>query len=210
MQNYILQLGRQIATYIQGGRFPFIFSVVAGDSCDGTHDPAALPGGYVFVSAQLLAAVQNEAELAGMLAHALAHSVPPSSMTVGSGWSALCPAGATVPVGYLARQRSAELQADGLAVQVMARSGFDPDALLRYVERTQAPAPPGAISRVFSAVPDRNERVAALRAAIAKLPVADYASTSPADFTATRREALRLAAPPERSGEPPSLLRKNR
>jgi hypothetical protein len=53
--------------------FLFTFILFADDTCEITHEPASLPGGYVFVPASLFVATHNEAEFAGMLAHAMEH-----------------------------------------------------------------------------------------------------------------------------------------
>src|SRR5262245_17734472 len=95
----------------------FTFSVIAEDPCTTVHEPAALPGGYVFVSAALFLAAQNEAEFAGMVAHAIVHiaerhgtqatrgqavnyaGVPLIFM---GGWGGFCAEGLAVPRGFVA------------------------------------------------------------------------------------------------------------
>jgi predicted Zn-dependent protease len=170
-------------------KFPFTFSVIADDLCRPVQEPAALPGGYVFVSAALLLAARDEAEVAGMLAHAMGHisqqhgnqqitqamfmSVAPmpltSTVSCGGG------AGIAVPQGFMASQRRAELEADRLAVEAMADAGFDPNALLRYIRRVQPDD--ATLPRVRYGAPlvlPRAKRIEALEQAIGKLPERTY------------------------------------
>jgi predicted Zn-dependent protease len=122
------------------------------------------------------------------------------------GW--VCSGGLPTPAAFLASQRSAELEADVSAVHTMARAGFDPNALVRYVERVQV-QPTGPTSKVNSPIPDRDERIAALLGTIENLPKVDYAVAPTDEFATARHEALRLLEePPVRSKVPPSLMRK--
>ena len=73
VQDYVDRLGQQIAARMQGTRFDYTFTVIADDTSRPTHEPIALPGGAVFIPAALFFAVNDEAEFAGMLAHAMEH-----------------------------------------------------------------------------------------------------------------------------------------
>jgi predicted Zn-dependent protease len=183
------------------------------------HEPAALPGGYVFVPAALFLAAQDEAEFAGMLAHAMQHVSRRHGMQQGratdnanrpvvymGGWSGGCAETPAVPRGSLTLQRSNELEADFLAVQTMAHAGFDPMALVRYIERVQG-RPDGTVSQADSPLPDRDQRLTTMRSAIEKLPAVEYAAAA-GEFAAVQQEVRRLAAAPARSMTPPSLMRK--
>jgi beta-barrel assembly-enhancing protease len=219
IQDYVRRLGQKIGAPVSDAKFPFTFSVFADDSCDTLHEPPGLPGGYVFVPAGLFVAAQDDAEFAGMLAHAMERIVlrdwtrwatratnAPIPVTFLEGWAGGCFEGQAVPLASLSSQRSAELEADVLAVAAMARAGFDPNALVRYLER-QAPAA-GTVSKVFSPIPNRDERVAALLASIAKLPRVNYVVAPSGELATARQEVRRLMRPAARSGEPPSLMRK--
>src|SRR5262249_7330236 len=158
----------------------FTFSMVGEDPCPTVHEPVALPGGYVFVPAALFLAAQDEAEFAGMLAHTMEHvaerhgtrqatrgqlinyaSVP----LVFMGSSTGCASDVAVPLGYLNFQRDFERQADFLALRAMARAGFDPNALVRYIERVQ-PSPSTIVSTALSPLPARDQRIAIIMSAI--------------------------------------------
>jgi len=212
VQEYVEKLGRRLASQMPASPFRFTFSVIAEDSCPAIHEPYALPGGYVFVPSALFSAAQDEAEFAGMLAHAMAHVVerhatrqatrgePMQSMVFVPG----CASGVAVPVGFLKIQRGLDLRADLLAVQTMARAGFDPEALARYTERVQPRE--SATPAALSLMPSRDERIARIVSEIAKLPAADYATLTTSEFEAAREEVRRLL--PSNRSTPPSLMRK--
>lgn len=217
VQEYVKRLGETLAPQMQGARFDYTFHVISEDTSPTTHEPMALPGGVIFIPAALFLEANDEAEFAGMLAHAMEHvaqrhgtreatvsplgnlaGVAPSTFT---GLWVPWPAGQAIPVGLLGQMRRDELEADALAVVALEHAGFDPTALLRYVERGR-PAAPGTVARVFSPLPERGQRVAALRLAIARLPGARYTEAG-AEFAAVRDEVRRLTARP--AGTPPTL-----
>ena len=70
VQEYVDHLGQKIAPQIQGARFDDTFNVIADDTSRTTHEPIALPGGAIFIPAALFPGANDEAEFAGMLAHA--------------------------------------------------------------------------------------------------------------------------------------------
>lgn len=216
---YLTDLGRRIAARSQGPDFTYTFELVDDNTL--LNEAPAFPGGAIFVPAQLILAARSEDELAGMMAHSIAHIAARhgtkqatkgeiSSMGTGplimiGAWTGyatrqgLAPA---VPLGFLQFRRASELQADSLAVQAMAAAGYNPASLADYVERTQPvdglPAP------VFRALPERDARVAAIRAAMQNLPVTTYPAHD--SFAAIQDEILRLKeAMPAKA--PPRLSR---
>jgi predicted Zn-dependent protease len=216
VQDYVENLGRDLASQMPASPFSFTFSVIAEDPCPALHEPYALPGGYVFVSAALFSAAQDGAEFAGMLAHAMAHVVERRATRqatrgepIGSAGTAEvfvgCASTVAVPLGFLKVQRNSELQADRLAVQTMAHAGFDPNALARYTERVQPPVP--ATPAAVSPLPPRDQRIANILSEIAKLPPPGYAALTTGAFQAAREEVVRSLLPSNRS-TPPSLMRK--
>jgi len=126
----------------------------------------SLPGGYIIVSTALLTSAGDEAELAGMLAHAMAHVANRDGKRPGTqgqplnygsvpliflgGWAGGDNQGLAIPLAFRAIQKTYERQADGDAVRAMSGAGYDPAALVRYLSRIQ----PG------------DERIALLEAAI--------------------------------------------
>jgi predicted Zn-dependent protease len=212
IQEYLGRLGGKIAAQVPEAAFPFQFTAVTTDPCPTMHEPVALPGGPIFVPAALVLAAQDEAELAGMLAHSMEHiiqrhgtrgihvdqaSIPLIFM---GPWGGNCGNAMAVPRSFLGRQQANELEADGLAVQAMARAGFDPKALSRYVERVQPTAAP------VPGLPGPDERLANLRSATEALPVANYTTPS-TEFAVMQEELRRLLPSPARPQAPPTLHR---
>src|ERR1700683_385393 len=76
VQDYVVRLGNQLAAQAGGPDFPYSFTVLAdrvNPQPNPTEEPTALPGGPIFVPVRLILQAQSEAELAGMLAHAIEH-----------------------------------------------------------------------------------------------------------------------------------------
>ena len=146
VQEYVQGVGRRLsgpATSL----FPWTFAVVtglAGHSTTGhstkehsTEEPVALPGGYVFLPAQLLLDAHNEAELAGMMAHAMAHVIArdstgaaevPGMATIPlifvGGWQGQ----SGVPIAYREIQREREAAADARASDILRLAGYQAQA----------------------------------------------------------------------------------
>ena len=188
VQDYVSQLDARLAAELPSGAFPKTFSVVdVQQPANPLHEPVVLPGGYVFVPLGLLLTAQDEAEFAGMLTQGMARE--PLLEFVGNiGNDGTIPmfffAGfpTTVAVPLRRRQVEIELEADDRAAAAMARAGFDPAALPRYIEREQRPSP-------FSQLPPRAVRIDALRTTIAELaPRAEYIENS-SDFSAVQKAA---------------------
>jgi predicted Zn-dependent protease len=104
---------------------------------------------------------------------------------------------AAVPLGFANQHRENELDADAHAVEAMATAGYDPAALESYIARVQ----PASTPRAY---PERDERLAAIRAAIEKLPTT--ATYSPQDrLAAIQDEVRRMTVTPPKA--PPRLAR---
>ena len=209
VHDYVARLGARLIAQIPATGFTFTFTVVAEGMDSGIHEPLALPGGYIFVPASLFLEARNEAEFAGMLAHSIAHvaarhgtrlatraelaniaSVPLVSMGGWTGYAVQQGAGLAVPLGLLQVQRAFEREADTLAIRMMAGAGCDPDGLVRYIGRVQAPTDATG-AKVFSPLPDRDQRVAAMQHTIQDLPARTYSSGE--EFPPIQDEVRRLA-----------------
>lgn len=210
VQAYIERIGRNLAAHLPDTSLTFTFAVISDDQGGPTHEPISLPGGYIFVSSSLILGAQDEAEFAGMLAHAMIHiaarhgtrsatrgeianlaSVPLIYM---GGWQIGNTSQILIPVGFLKFQRAFELEADRVAVATMAAAGYDPAALLRYISRVQ-PETTGQ-AQVFSPLPTRDARIAAIQAAIRKL-----------DEFRRIQDAVRSSIPKPPEQRPPTLKR---
>ena len=159
-------------------------------------EPVAFAGGPILVPLSLLADAPDEAEFAFQLAHAMAHialrhstrqatrqelqNIAAVALKVESdhtlaGAAILTSERVAVQLGMLTFARQSELQADTVATGIVAAAGYDPEAAVRYLEG-QPPADGAKPPRVFSAHPTVDRRVAAVRAALEKLPARGYAA----------------------------------
>jgi predicted Zn-dependent protease len=166
-REYVERIGRMLAQQLPAGGPAYTFEIFAG-SGSPERELTVFPAGYIFVSASLFLAVESEAEFAGMLAHAMAHAAARHGMrtvTPGGPVTVYLPIHGTataVPLRLLPLMRGFEREADRLAVQSMAPAGYDPAALLRYLDRTL--------------VAGSRTRIADLQQAIAELPPREYSS----------------------------------
>jgi predicted Zn-dependent protease len=148
---YVDRIGRRLLANLPEPLSPYSFEVITAAS---GREPMAFPGGPVLIPAPFLVAVQDEAELAGMLAHAIGHVAlrhslrepvqfliaRPAPFLYLGGWmgSHADPQAATLPLAVFKSRRAYELEADAFGISLAARSGFAADGLRRYIERTEA------------------------------------------------------------------------
>src|SRR5436309_13938870 len=173
---YINRLGQNLVTN-SDSHVPFTIKVVDAEDINAF----ALPGGFFFVDAGLILAADNEAELAGVMAHEIAHvaachaarertrgklmnmaSIP--LMMIGgpigyAGYEALTIA---MPISYLKFSRRFESEADYLGVQYMYKAGYDPEALTTFFEKVKAreKGKLGKVAKAFQTHPQTPERIA--------------------------------------------------
>ncbi len=188
---YISAIGARLAAQPQADKYPYSFKVVN----DPSINAFALPGGPTYVHTGLIAAVENEAQLAGVLAHEIAHvalrhgtnqaskanliqlPVLLASKAVGTG--SLLGKLAQVGIGLGANSvllkfsRTAETQADLLGVQISAQAGYNPLEMARFFEKLEAEG--GARAPQFlSSHPNPGNRMKAIEAELAYLPPRNY------------------------------------
>jgi predicted Zn-dependent protease len=212
VEAYVASIGRALAVHLPEYAPGFRLEVFAGPG-SLLRTPDALPGGYVFVPTGLLLAAESEPEFAGMLAHSMAHAAArqgtrlatrgqmlklssvPLLFMGGTTGSHASQAALAIPLGFLSFMRKNELQADRMAVQAMARSGYDPAALVRYIERMQVASPQESSAR--SPLPPSDARLSELRQAIAELPPLAYPAST-GEYERVREEvrgALQVRPP---------------
>jgi len=189
VRDYVQRIGSQLAQQLTNAPFSYTFSVIADDRGGRTHEPISLPSGYIFVPTSLILAAQDDAEFAGMLAHAMAHVAERHGTRLATRGElanlTTIPivymgdaAGSLIPTGFQIIQRRFEVDADALAIKMTSDAGYDPKALVRYVARTQAEG-------------SRESRVAAMENAIQKLPLKTYSAGSADDFAQLQEEVRR-------------------
>jgi predicted Zn-dependent protease len=226
-QDYLNRLGQRIAAQLPGPKWTYSFTLVANDEGGSTHEPTALPAGYIFLPAGLVLAARDEGEFAGMLAHAMAHvtardwtrqttrgelsqmSMVAAQVAEHNGANGMTvdalrrSTDLQIPMEILTMARRSHLAADAVAAKAMAGAGLNPEALVRYLDREQRDSP-GAMAATFSEMPDRDTRLAALRTLIGTLPDSNHAGPGQ-EFAAFQQEVRRLIPDPP----PPAFKRDN-
>ena len=174
---YVNRLGQNLVRN-SDAKVPFIIKVVDSDEINAF----ALPGGFMFVNTGLILKAGNEAELAGVLAHEIAHvaarhgtkqatrgellNYASMSLIFFGGWAGYAVrqvAGLAIPMGFLEFSRAMESQADHLGLEYMYKTGYDPAALVDFFEKieSQEKKKPGTIARAFSTHPLTSSRIRA-------------------------------------------------
>ena len=193
---YVNRIGQNIVRN-SDAQVPFTIKVIDSDVVNAM----ALPGGFFYVNSGLILAADEEAEMAGVMAHEIAHvaachiarqmsrqqlaqlmTIPLIFVGGGIGYGAYEAAG---PAGFLALmkfQRGFEAEADYLGVQYMYRSGYDPSAFVSFFEKIQAmeKKKPGTLAKAFETHPQTPDRIEKTQAEIAKILPAkqEYVVTS--------------------------------
>ena len=185
--SYIRALGQQLSRSAAGPKYPYTFSVVDYREINAF----ALPGGPVWLHRGVLQAATNESQVAGVLAHEIAHVAQrhaadqlTKAMMTNWGLSALGAilgnsggAGAAqVAAGLLASgvflkfSRDDEREADEVGLQIMRRAGWDPRGMIELFEilRKEQSRDPGSVAAFFSSHPSPQDRIARLQAQAAR------------------------------------------
>ncbi len=175
VNEYINRMAQNIVRN-SDAKVPFTVKVLDDD----TVNAFALPGGYFYVQSGLILAADNEAELAGVMAHEIGHvaachaarqqtrgnlaslaTIPLIFVGGGIGYGIYEAAGIGVPLTFMKFQRNFEAQADYLGVQYLYASGYDPQAFPQFFEKIQAleKKKPGAIAKAFETHPPTPARM---------------------------------------------------
>jgi predicted Zn-dependent protease len=187
IEEYVNRIGQNIVKN-SDAKVPFTIKVIDTDEINAF----ALPGGFFYVNSGLIMAADNEAELAGVMAHEIAHvaahhqaremtrmnyanigTVPLIMMTGYSmnGYMLYEAASVAIPMTFLQFQRDFEEQADWLGIQYMYRAGYDPQQFIAFFEKIEAleKQKPGILSKAFSTHPQTPARVARSQREIATI-----------------------------------------
>ncbi|HEX8174478.1 MAG TPA: M48 family metallopeptidase [Pyrinomonadaceae bacterium] len=207
---YVNRVGQNIVLH-SDARVPFTIKVIDSDEVNAF----ALPGGFFYVNKGLILAADNEAELAGVMAHEIAHvaarhamenqtkamlaeySMLAGSIFLGGILGAVIQNAAQFGalLGFMKFSRSAEEEADKLGVQYMYAAGYDPNAMATMFEKLMAKnqKKPGFISKAFSSHPMPSDRRAAAIALAARFPDREEYVISTSEFQRVRGRLLRLS-----------------
>jgi len=191
LNNYVNTIGKRLAETqeAKASGFPFTFQVVA----DPTINAFALPGGPMFINTGLLKAVDNEAELAGVMGHEMSHVILRHGTNQASKQRLLAlpamlgqqMAGSSM-IGQLAQlgiglgansvllkfSRTAESQADLTGSHLMAESGYNPIEMAHFFEKLNAQGQQAP--QFLSDHPNPDNRQHAIEEEVARMPHQNY------------------------------------
>ncbi len=208
---YINRIGQNIVKN-SDCKVPFTIKVIDTDEINAM----ALPGGFFYVNSGLILAADEEAELAGVMAHETAHvcahhaaremtranyaqiGMVPLIMMTGYSWTGYGIYEATqllIPVTFLEFSREFEAQADYLGVQYMYRAGYDPQAFVTFFEKIEnlQKTKPGAVAKVFENHPQTPDRIAHSEEEIASiLPPKDEYLVTTSEFNDVKARLARI------------------
>jgi beta-barrel assembly-enhancing protease len=180
--NYINGLGRRLAARADGPRYPYTFDVANKREINAF----ALPGGPIWVHRGAIDAAENEAQLAGVLAHEIAHianrhaadqitkgtvanaglGLLGSFLRGGTG-ARIAGLGASVAAQSLMMKfsRDAEREADMKGLSYLKRAGYDPQGMVEFLQvlRARQGRDPGSVQTFFASHPAPGERIARLQ-----------------------------------------------
>ena len=207
---YVNRIGQNIVKN-SDCKVPFTIKVIDSDEINAM----ALPGGFFYVNSGLVLSTDEEAELAGVMAHETAHVCAHHAarqmtrmnytqlgmipvMMMGYGWTAFGiyeAAQFVVPVAFLKFSRDFEREADYLGIQYAYRAGYDPQATITFFEKIQAlqKRKPGVVSKAFSDHPQTPDRIVRSQEEIASiLPARDQYTVSTSEFDDVKSRLARI------------------
>ncbi|MGE0130418.1 MAG: M48 family metallopeptidase [Blastocatellales bacterium] len=207
---YVNRIAQNLVLH-SDSKVPFTIKVVDSDEVNAF----ALPGGFLYVNRGLLEAAENEAEVAGVIAHEIAHvaarhgveqaskgdlfnyaSIPLIFLGGWGGYAIRQAVGLAVPMTFLKFSRGAEKEADRLGAQYMWASGYDPNALITFFEKLQAKdkRKPGTLAKVFSTHPMTGDRITEVRELIGHFPDRGEYQVSSSEFTQVKSRIMAASA----------------
>jgi beta-barrel assembly-enhancing protease len=196
---YVNRVGQNLVKN-SDAKVPFTIKVIDSDEINAF----ALPGGFFYVNTGLITAADEESEIAGVMAHEIAHvaarhgteqytkgtianyaTIPLIFLGGGLGYGLYQAAGFLIPLQFLHFSRKAETEADFLGLQYMYKTGYDPTAFVSFFEKIQAQEKkkPGKLAKAFSTHPPTGDRIEKTQANIASiLPSRDQYVINTSEF----------------------------
>src|SRR5579862_2596429 len=208
---YVNRVGQNLVRN-SDAKVPFTIKVIDSDEINAF----ALPGGFFYVNSGLILRADEEAELAGVMGHEIAHvAARHGTKTATKGElmqlatipvMILAPYGMAgygiyeglnlaIPMSYLKFTRDAEREADFLGLQYMYKAGYDPNAFVSFFEKIEAEERrhPGSIPKIFSTHPPTPDRVQKAQEEIATiLPARDEYVVTTSEFDLVKARLYRI------------------
>ena len=206
---YVNRVGQNIVKN-SDCKVPFTIKIIDSDEINAM----ALPGGFFYVNSGLILNADEEAELAGVMAHETAHvcahhavreqtrmnyaqlsTIPLIFIGGWTGYGIYEAASLAVPMTFLKFSRDFEAQADYLGVQYMYRAGYDPQAFISFFEKVQAleKRKPGMVAKAFSDHPQTPDRIQHSQEEIARiLPAREEYTVTTSEFDDIKARLARI------------------
>jgi predicted Zn-dependent protease len=206
---YVNRIGQNIVKN-SDCKVPFTIKIIDSDEINAM----ALPGGFFYVNSGLILNADEEAEMAGVMAHETAHvcahhavreqtrmnyaqlsTIPLIFIGGWTGYGIYEAASLAVPMTFLKFSRDFEAQADYLGVQYMYRAGYDPQAFISFFEKVQAleKRKPGLVAKAFSDHPQTPDRILHSQEEIARiLPARDEYTVTTSEFDDVKARLARI------------------
>jgi beta-barrel assembly-enhancing protease len=210
---YVNRVGQNLVRN-SDARVPFTIKVIDSDVVNAF----ALPGGFFYVNSGLILHADEESELAGVMAHEIAHvcarhgtkqatkgeivnlaSIPAMIFIpyTWAGYAIYQGMNFAIPLTFLKFSRDEEREADYLGIQYMYKAGYDPNALVSFFEKveTDEKKEPGTIPKVFATHPPTPDRIEAIQKEIATiLPARDQYIVSTSEFDTVKHRLQLIEA----------------
>lgn len=205
VNEYVNRVGQNLVRN-SDARVPFTIKVIDSDVVNAF----ALPGGFFYVNSGLILHADEESELAGVMAHEIAHvcarhgtkqatkgeiinlaSIPAMIFIpyTWAGYAIYQGMNFAIPLTFLKFSRDAEREADYLGLQYMYKAGYDPNSFVSFFEKVEADEKkqPGTIPKVFATHPPTPDRIEAIQKEIATiLPARDEYIVSTSEFDSVK------------------------
>jgi predicted Zn-dependent protease len=176
VNEYVNRIGQNLVRN-SDAKVPFTIKVIDSDEINAF----ALPGGFFYVNSGLVLAADNESEMAGVMAHEIAHvaarhatrqmtraqlanfaSIPLIFVGGGIGYAVSSAASLALPLTFLSFSRGFEAEADYLGLEYLYKTGYDPESFIAFFEKVQAreKKKPGSLAKAFATHPQTPDRIA--------------------------------------------------
>src|SRR5215203_508619 len=209
INEYVNRVGQNVVLH-SDAKVPFTIKVIDTDEVNAF----ALPGGFFFVNKGLILAADNESELAGVMAHEIAHVAARHAMenqgkaqAINYGMLAGIIFGGGIistvlqngggiigALGMLKFTRGAEEEADRLGVQYLYASGYDPTGMSTMFEKLSSKnkKKPGTLSKIFATHPQSIDRRDATLALVARFPEKEEYVISTSEFQRVKAHLFKI------------------